>query len=184
MMLQKKLFIPLGIDLQLIKLPLAEQRFIAHKNSMTLSFFIPVWFEIFYQKDSSAVVVQWPMNRSAQGPLYYGLVRAAIYQLTNTTSISLFSNGTGFKFNILVDLPYVSAALGFTHQKLFRLPFSVRAVIEDDKSTRLRMECSNSSVLGQARYDIQKLRKPDAYKGKGILRVGYTPKLKEGKKQK
>ena len=71
--------------------------------------------------------------------------------------------------------------LGYSHPVIFPLPDLVEATI--DKQTKLTIKSIDKQLLGQVAANIHKLRKPDAYKGKGVRMVGVQLKLKEVKKK-
>ena len=71
--------------------------------------------------------------------------------------------------------------LGYSHPVVFALPDLVTAEI--DKQTKLTLKSIDKQLLGQIAAKIHELRKPDAYKGKGVRMVGVALKLKEVKKK-
>ena len=71
--------------------------------------------------------------------------------------------------------------LGYSHPIVFPLPDSVQATIE--KQVSLTLTSYDKQVLGQCAANIVSLRKPDAYKGKGIRYKHVLLKLKEVKKK-
>jgi len=71
--------------------------------------------------------------------------------------------------------------LGYSHPVVFALPDLVTADI--DKQTKLTLKSIDKQLLGQIAAKIHELRKPDAYKGKGVRMVGVALKLKEVKKK-
>ena len=71
--------------------------------------------------------------------------------------------------------------LGYSHPIHFPLPDLVEASIE--KNTKLTLKSIDKQLVGQIAAKIHELRKPDAYKGKGVRMVGVALKLKEVKKK-
>ena len=71
--------------------------------------------------------------------------------------------------------------LGYSHPIVYTLPEAVTAVV--DKQVNLTLTSYDKHALGQCAANIIKLRKPDAYKGKGVRVKGKLLKLKEVKKK-
>ena len=80
-------------------------------------------------------------------------------------------------------------SLGYSHPIEFPLPEGVEAKAErlttkggiQQYQTTLTLSSIDKQKLGQVAAEMHQLRKPDAYKGKGIRYVGVPIKLKPGK---
>ena len=78
-------------------------------------------------------------------------------------------------------------ALGYSHQIEFVLPEGVTAKVEklqrtiSQYQTTITLSSIDKHLLGQTAANMHKLRKPDAYKGKGVRYAGRPMKLKPGK---
>ena len=80
-------------------------------------------------------------------------------------------------------------SLGYSHPIDFPLPDGVEAKAErmttkgsiQQYQTTLTLTSIDKQKLGQVAAEMHKLRKPDAYKGKGIRYAGVPIKLKPGK---
>jgi len=78
-------------------------------------------------------------------------------------------------------------ALGYSHQIEFVLPDGVTAKIEklqrtiNQYQTTITLSGIDKHLLGQTAANLHKLRKPDAYKGKGVRYAHRPMKLKPGK---
>jgi len=78
-------------------------------------------------------------------------------------------------------------SLGYSHLIEFVLPDGVTARIEklqrtiNQYQTTIILSAIDKHLLGQTAANIHKLRKPDAYKGKGVRYAGRYLKLKPGK---
>jgi len=78
-------------------------------------------------------------------------------------------------------------ALGYSHQIEFVLPEGVTAKIEKlqrtitQYQTTITLSAIDKHLLGQTAANLHKLRKPDAYKGKGVRYANRAMKLKPGK---
>jgi large subunit ribosomal protein L6 len=81
----------------------------------------------------------------------------------------------------------IQFALGYSHPIEFPLPEGVSAKIEKQQKTigqyqvTITLESFDKHLLGQVAANMHKLRKPDAYKGKGVRYANRPLKLKPGK---
>jgi large subunit ribosomal protein L6 len=73
--------------------------------------------------------------------------------------------------------------VGYSHPVEFKLPEGIKAEV-DKKQTAIKLTGIDKQKLGQVAADIRAIRKPDAYKGKGIRYAGERLKLKAGKAAK
>ena len=78
-------------------------------------------------------------------------------------------------------------ALGYSHPIEFVLPEGVTAKVEKQQKTiaqyqtTITISAIDKELLGQVAANMHKLRKPDAYKGKGVRYADRPLKLKPGK---
>ena len=80
-------------------------------------------------------------------------------------------------------------ALGYSHPIEFQLPEGIEAKAErlttkgniQQYQTTLTVSGVDKQKLGQVCAEMHKLRKPDAYKGKGVRYANVQLKLKPGK---
>lgn len=88
--------------------------------------------------------------------------------------------GTGF--NVKAQGEELVFKLGFSHpvtvQKIEGIKFAV------DGNTKFSVSGIDRQLVGQVAHQIKILKKPDAYKGKGIRYAGEVVKTKPGKKAK
>jgi len=81
-------------------------------------------------------------------------------------------------------------ALGYSHSIEFVLPAGVTAKVEklqrtiNQYQTSIIVSGSDKHLVGQVAANMHKLRKPDAYKGKGVRYADRPLKLKPGKTAK
>jgi large subunit ribosomal protein L6 len=81
----------------------------------------------------------------------------------------------------------VHFALGYSHPIEFVLPEGVTAKVEkmqktiQQYQTTVTISAIDKHLLGQVAANMHKLRKPDAYKGKGVRYADRPLKLKPGK---
>jgi large subunit ribosomal protein L6 len=121
----------------------------------------------------------------------HGLARAlannAIVGVTDGFSRQMDVVGVGYKAD--VQSKKIVFSLGYSHQIEFPLPEGVEAKAErlttkgsiQQYQTTLTLTSIDKQKLGQVAAEMHKLRKPDAYKGKGIRYSNVAIKLKPGK---
>ena len=121
----------------------------------------------------------------------HGLARAlannAIVGVTEGFMKQMDVVGVGYKAD--VQSKKIVFSLGYSHPIEFPLPDGVEAKAErmttkgsiQQYQTTLTLTSIDKQKLGQVAAEMHKLRKPDAYKGKGIRYAGVPIKLKPGK---
>lgn len=72
--------------------------------------------------------------------------------------------------------------LGYSHPILFNYPQDIQITIV--KGTHLIITGADKQKVGQVVAEIESLRKPEPYKGKGVRIVGKFLRMKEGKSKK
>lgn len=121
----------------------------------------------------------------------HGLARAlansAIVGVTEGFSQQMDVVGVGYKAD--VQAKKIVFSLGYSHPIEFPLPDGIDAKAEklttkgniQQYQTTLTLSGIDKQKLGQVAADMYKLRKPDAYKGKGVRYADVAIKLKPGK---
>jgi large subunit ribosomal protein L6 len=121
----------------------------------------------------------------------HGLARAlannAIVGVTEGFSKQMDVVGVGYKAD--VQGKRIVFSLGYSHPIEFPLPPEVDAKAErlttkgsiQQYQTTLTLTSIDKQKLGQVAAEMHKLRKPDAYKGKGVRYADLPIKLKPGK---
>jgi len=124
---------------------------------------------------------------AAQHGLARALANNAILGVTEGFSKQMDVVGVGFKAD--AQAKRIVLALGYSHPIDFPLPDGVEAKAErmttkgsiQQYQTTLTLSSIDKQKLGQVAAELHKLRKPDAYKGKGIRYADVPIKLKPGK---
>ena len=119
----------------------------------------------------------------------HGLARAlaqnAITGVTTGFTQDMDIVGVGYKAELKGKT--IVFALGYSHPVEFSLPDGVSAKIEKMQKqitqyqTTITLSGIDKQLLGQTAANMHKLRKPDAYKGKGVRYANRPLKLKPGK---
>ena len=148
----------------------------------------PVPEGITFKQENEALVAERTMDEQAA---LHGLARAlannAIKGVTEGFSTQMDVVGVGYKAE--VQGRKIVFALGYSHPIAFPLPEGIEAKAErlttkgsiQQYQTTLTVSGIDKQKLGQVCAEMHKLRKPDAYKGKGVRYADVPIKLKPGK---
>ncbi len=121
----------------------------------------------------------------------HGLARAlannAVVGVTEGFSKALDVVGVGYKVD--VQGKKIVFALGYSHPIEYALPEGIDAKSErvpaktsiNQYQTTLTLSGIDKQKIGQVAAELNRLRKPDAYKGKGVRYADKFYKLKPGK---
>ncbi len=122
---------------------------------------------------------------------FHGLARAlannAIVGVTQGFTKEMDVVGVGYKAD--VQGKRIVFALGYSHPIEYDLPEGIEAKAErvntkasiNQYQTTITLSGIDKQMLGQVAAELNRLRKPDAYKGKGIRYADKLYRLKPGK---
>lgn len=120
-----------------------------------------------------------------QKQAYHGLYRALIHNMVVGVSQGFEKQmelvGVGYRVSNKGNL--VEFALGYTHSIFLQLPpeIKVETKSERNQNPQIILRSCDKQLLGQVCAKIRSFRKPEPYKGKGILFVGEQIRRKSGK---
>ena len=127
-----------------------------------------------------------PINISMkQKQAYHGLYRALIHNMVVGVSQGYTKEmelvGVGYRVSNKGNL--VEFSLGYTHSIFIQLPaeIKVETKAERNQNPQIILKSCDKQLLGQVCAKIRSFRKPEPYKGKGILFVGEQIRRKSGK---
>ena len=102
---------------------------------------------------------------------FHGLYRALINNMV----------GVGYRVSNQGNL--VEFALGYTHPIVLQLPAEIKVETKSERNQNplIILRSCDKQLLGQVCAKIRTFRKPEPYKGKGILFVGEQIRRKSGK---
>ena len=127
-----------------------------------------------------------PINVSMkQKQAYHGLYRALIHNMVVGVSEGYTKQmelvGVGYRVSNKGNL--LEFALGYTHPILIQLPeeIKVETKAERNQNPQIILKSCDKQLLGQVCAKIRSFRRPEPYKGKGILFVGEQIRRKSGK---
>ena len=131
-------------------------------------------------KDESGVVVNRVNDERAAKSLH-GLSRTIVSNMitgvTQGYSKKIVITGVGYKVAMKgKDLEF---ALGYSHPVLFPAPTGISFSVESP--TEFTISGVDKQLVGETAAKIQKLRKSDPYKGKGVHLQGQRIRRKAGK---
>lgn len=120
-----------------------------------------------------------------QKQAYHGLYRALVNNMVVGVSEGYKKElelvGVGYRVSNQGNL--MEFSLGYTHSIFIQLPkeIKVETKSERNKNPYICLESCDKQLLGMVCAKIRSFRKPEPYKGKGILFVGEQIRRKSGK---
>ncbi|MBI1751029.1 MAG: 50S ribosomal protein L6 [Acidobacteria bacterium] len=139
---------------------------------------IPTGITLDVQADS---VVLSRVNDEPQNRAYHGLTRAllgnAVTGVTEGWKKELDIVGVGYK--AAMDGAKLKLELGYSHPINYEAPAGIQMAVE--KTTHIVVTGIDRQLVGQVAADIRKFRKPEPYKGKGVMYTGEVIRRKAGK---
>lgn len=118
-------------------------------------------------------------QRASHG-LYRSLISNAVKGVEDMWSKRLEIVGTGY--NGKMQGRDLNLKLGLSHPVIFKSPEGVQLTMEGNNI--IIITGIDKQQVGEVAHQIKLLKKPDAYKGKGIRYEGEYIRLKPGKKAK
>ena len=120
-------------------------------------------------------------SHKAMHGLYRSLIANMVKGVSEGFTIEQELVGVGYKVEAKGQV--LEMTLGFSHNVIVELPpeISVKTVTERGKNPTITMTSADKQLLGQVAAKIRSLRKPEPYKGKGILYKGEVIRKKAGK---
>lgn len=119
-------------------------------------------------------------HRSMHG-LYRSLINNMVIGVSEGWTIQQVLIGVGFRAEANGQM--LEMSLGYSHDIHFQLPkeVTVEAKTERRSNPIITLKSADKQLLGVVAAKIRSLRKPEPYKGKGILFVGEEVRRKSGK---
>lgn len=118
------------------------------------------------------------VNKSNHG-LMRSILNNMVFGVSQGYSKKLEVNGVGFRVNLAGQ--ELKLALGYSHEKTYKLPEGIEANVDQNIIT---ISGFDKQKVGQVAAEIRSLRKPEPYKGKGIKYQGERILRKSGKSGK
>ena len=136
--------------------------------------------EITFAIDEANDTVEQKQKQAFHG-LYRALVNNMVVGVSEGYKKEMEHVGVGYRVSNQGNL--VEFALGYTHSIFLQLPpeIKVETKSERNKNPYISLESCDKQLLGLVCAKIRSFRKPEPYKGKGILYVGEQIRRKSGK---
>ena len=168
--LVKILFIPKNINIYL-----KENEMLLSSNFGNIKIKIPNNLAI--KKDESFISLK-SLNVEENFGTWYQQLKNIIQGLSRGYNSRLLLKGVGYK--VFPKEQVLEMKLGYSH--LINYPLEKDIKMEVHKNTIINLKGSLKDKLGSISAEMRSKRKPDPYKGKGILYKGEKLSLKIGKK--
>lgn len=140
--------------------------------------------EIKLKIEDNKLIVSRPSDerkyRSMHG-LYRSLINNMVLGVSRGYKTELELVGVGYKATNTGQV--LELVLGYSHQIAIELPLEIKVETKTERRSnpRITLESCDKQLLGQVVAKIRSFRKPEPYKGKGILFVGEQIRRKAGK---
>lgn len=168
------LTIPNGVSVEI-----ANSQVVVKSNSGSLVVKFPEKLLKVEQKDNTLVVSR--LDDLQESNMFQGTVNAclanALHGLSSGFTKTLELKGVGYKAKI--EGAKLVLALGFSHPVVFDIPKTLK--VETPSVTEIKISGADKAEVGQFAANIRKYRKPEPYKGKGVLYKGEQVVRKVGK---
>lgn len=141
----------------------------------------------FKQEEGTLTAERESNDQSAFHGLARALANNAIVGVTEGFTRDMDIVGVGYKADI--QGKKINFSLGYSHPIEYALPDGIDAKAErvgaktsiNQYQTTITLTGIDKQLLGQVAAELNRLRKPDAYKGKGVRYADRIYKLKPGK---
>ena len=141
----------------------------------------------FKQEDGTLTAERASDDQAAFHGLARALANNAIVGVTEGFTKSMDIVGVGYKADVQGNK--INFSLGYSHPIEYVLPAGIEAKAErvntktsiNQYQTTITLSGIDKQKLGQVAAELNRLRKPDAYKGKGVRYADKLYKLKPGK---
>ncbi|WP_412026389.1 50S ribosomal protein L6 [Deinococcus yunweiensis] len=141
---------------------------------------VPYNPELTIKKDGDNLVVERPSDQQRHRALH-GLTRTlvanAVKGVSDGYTINLELRGVGFRAKL--SGRNLEMTIGYSHPVIIEPPAGVTFAVPEP--TKIDVSGIDKQLVGQVAANVRKVRKPDAYHGKGVRFLGEKIALKAGK---
>lgn len=134
--------------------------------------------------EDGSLVVERPTeqkrHRSLHG-LYRALINNMVVGVSEGYTREMEVIGVGYRVENQGNL--LTLTIGYSHPVMFHIPSEIKlsTAMEKGSAPLIRLEGIDKELLGQICAKIRSFRKPEPYKGKGIMFKGEVIRRKAGK---
>nr|ACC38424.1 ribosomal protein L6 [Phytophthora ramorum]ACD46641.1 ribosomal protein L6 [Phytophthora ramorum] len=144
---------------------------------LSLNFTNNIYF--FFKKNKLLININIFKNKKSILNLYNKLIKIKIKGVLQGFKISLLLKGIGFK--AFIENNNLILKLGFSHNIIIKIPSNITII---NQTNLLIFSSIDYIFLSQFVHFIKSHKKPEPYKGKGLLLKNEKILQKEGKKSK
>jgi large subunit ribosomal protein L6 len=144
---------------------------------LSLTFINDILF--FYKKNQLILILNTQKNKKSILNLYNKLIKLKIKGVLQGFKLNLILKGIGFK--AFVEKDNLILKLGFSHNIIIAIPSNIKVI---SQTNNLIFSSIDFIFLTQFVHFIKNHKKPEPYKGKGLLLKNEKILKKEGKKSK
>ncbi|UBV43107.1 50S ribosomal protein L6 [Deinococcus taeanensis] len=141
---------------------------------------VPYNTELTIKHDGDQLLVERPSDAQRHRALH-GLTRTlvanAVKGVSEGYTINLELKGVGFRAKLAGKA--LELTIGYSHPVVIEPPAGVSFIVPEP--TKIDVSGIDKQLVGQVAANVRKVRKPDAYHGKGVRFVGEKISLKAGK---
>ena len=141
---------------------------------------VPFNRELSVKQDGDQIVVERPSDRQDHRSLH-GLTRTlvanAVKGVSDGFTINLELRGVGYRAKLTGK--NLEMTIGYSHPVIIEPPAGVSFVVPEP--TKIDVTGIDKQLVGQVAANVRRVRKPDAYHGKGVRFLGEKIALKAGK---
>ena len=163
-----------------VKVELKDGVVFGSSNLGSFSFAVPECLNAVLEKDHLSFS---PAEDTKEARSMWGTVRAIVAKsiagLEKLFSKKIDLVGVGYKAS--VEGKKLIMQLGFSHDVVYDIPADIKITCE--KPTTIVVQGADAQRVGQVVRELQVYRKPEPYKGKGLIIQGQYVYRKEGKKK-
>ncbi len=146
-------------------------------GKLYLTFIKKVFF--FYKKNQLILIINTQKNKKSILNLYNKLIKLKIKGVLQGYKLNLILKGIGFK--AFIENNNLILKLGFSHHITVAIPSNIKIIHQSNNLIFSSIDCI---FLTQFVHLIKSYKKPEPYKGKGLLLKNEKILKKEGKKSK
>jgi len=146
-------------------------------GKLSLTFMNEIFF--FLKKNQLILIINIQKNKKSILNLYNKLIKIKIKGVLQGYKLNLILQGIGFKS--FIEKKVLTLKLGFSHNISIPIPSNIKII---NQSNNLICSSIDYIFLTQFVHLIKSYKKPEPYKGKGLLLKNEKIIKKEGKKSK
>ena len=140
--------------------------------------------DIAVKVDGETLLVERPTDQKrhrAMHGLYRALINNMVVGVSQGYTREMEVIGVGYRVESQGNL--LTLTIGYSHPVMFYIPSELKltAAMEKGSAPLIRLEGIDKELIGQVCAKIRAFRKPEPYKGKGIMFKGEVIRRKAGK---